>query len=522
MKISTLLLTGASCANAFVLPEKGFNLLDLAGDSRRSEVKQYTDSSRPNLRGDSSSSKPLISSHKLQSMINVEELNETAQLLYKLAEESVPLYGHPTRVVGSPGHWATLDYIQKEFDELDEYYDVSVQYFSSLISQINSYNLTYTNGDEVPSAVPFSFSPPVKTFRGKLLQIPNYGCEEKDYADLDVSAEQIALIERGACSFLTKSDLAGRFGFKAVIMYDNNPAVREGLKGSLGRPTEDTLPVIGVSHEVGCLLIQAIEKYGDYPVFFGMNSIIRDIVTKNVIADTKSGDPDNIVALGAHSDSVADGPGINDDGSGTISLLTIAKHLSKFRLNNKVRFAWWSAEEYGLLGSNFYTDNLTPEENLKIRLFMDYDMLASPNFEYEVYDGNNEENPEGSEELKQFFIDYYNKHNLKYSLIPFDGRSDYVGFIQNGIPAGGVATGAEAINPANGEAFDKCYHQLCDDTSNLNFEAWLVNTKLIAHAVATYAHSLKGFPERSSNSSLHVASARHVAKFPYRGNHLIM
>lgn len=98
--------------------------------------------------------------------------------------------------------------------------------------------------------------------------------------------------------------------------------------------------------------------------------MVSKIVTKNIVIQTIEGDPDNCVMLGAHSDSVSLGPGINDDGSGTLSLIEVATQLTKFRVNNCVRFAWWSAEEEGLLGSDYYAANLPADENLKVRLFM--------------------------------------------------------------------------------------------------------------------------------------------------------
>lgn len=133
--------------------------------------------------------------------------------------------------------------------------------------------------------------------------------------------------------------------------------------------------------------------------------------------------------------------------------------------------------------------------------------MSSPNGAYQIYNATNDENPRGSEELRDLQVKWYQKHNLPYTFIPFDGRSDYDGFIRAGIPAGGIATGAEGIKTKEeaelfggkaGEWYDPCYHQLCDDVSNLNVTAWEVNTRLIAHAVATYARSFKGFPERET------------------------
>jgi len=170
-----------------------------------------------------------------------------------------------------------------------------------------------------------------------------------------------------------------------------------------------------------------------------------------------------------------------------------------------VRFAWWAGEEEGLLGSDYYVSQLSDEENMKIRLFMDYDMLASPNYAYQVYNATNAVNPVGSEELRDLYIKYYEDNGVNYTFIPFDGRSDYDAFIKNGIPGGGIATGAEGIKSEDeqkmfggkaGDWYDPCYHQLCDTVDNLALDAWVLNTKLVAHSIATYAASFNGFPKR--------------------------
>ncbi len=130
---------------------------------------------------------------------------------------------------------------------------------------------------------------------------------------------------------------------------------------------------------------------------------------------------------------------------------------------------------------------LSKEENKKIRLFMDYDMMASPNFAYQVYNATNAANPPGSEELRNLYTNYYNAHGKNWTYIPFDGRSDYDAFIENGIPGGGVATGAEGVKTEKevamfggkaGEWYDPCYHQLCDNVDNLAMDAWEFNTKV--------------------------------------------
>ncbi len=121
---------------------------------------------------------------------------------------------------------------------------------------------------------------------------------------------------------------------------------------------------------------------------------------------------------------------------------------------------------------------------------VDYDMMASPNFAYQIYNATNDADPQGSQELRDLYVDWYEAHGLNYTFIPFDGRSDYDGFIRNSIPGGGIATGAEGIKSEEEEGFfggvagswyDPCYHQLCDDVSNVNLTAWEINTK-VRHA----------------------------------------
>lgn len=555
MKLSATTLTGLAtlliqATDAFVLPtlfDKTFSALE----DEQTQLEEYcTDeqlfSSLSEENGVSGFSfkphipyflKPMVDSEKLQDSIKMEDMNATVYDLYGIAKKSEKKYGHPTRVIGSKGHWKTIKYILDKFDEMKDYYDVSLQTFDALSGKINSFNLTDAKTSEpIANATAFSLSPPVKPFVGKLIEIPNVGCSDADYdavksfdAYANYHGDKIALIERGLCPFGVKSDLAGKHGFKAVVVYDNEPESPDGLHGTVGEPTKNTVATIGVPYDVGQELIDNIILDEEYSLYFAMDSYVKKIKTKNVIADTKHGDPENIVALGAHSDSVEEGPGINDDGSGTISLLTVAKQLTHYKIKNKVRFAWWAAEEEGLLGSNFYAYNLTQEENSNIRVFMDYDMMASPNYEYEVYDANNVDNPKGSEELRDLYIDYYKSKGLNYTLVPFDGRSDYVGFIENGIPAGGIAAGAEKKNAFNGGILDVCYHQLCDDVHNLSWEAFMVNTKLIAHSVATYAKSFEGFPEREfDNGTIIMSTTKETEQgtteplFKYRADKLVI
>jgi len=159
--------------------------------------------------------------------------------------------------------------------------------------------------------------------------------------------------------------------------------------------------------------------------------------------------------------------------------------------------------------SYYYTQHLSKAEADKIVLNMDFDMLASPNYVYSVYDGDGStfgkefSGPDGAGQIEQTFIDFFKDINEPTIPTQFDGRSDYVGFNDIGIPAGGIAMGAEGIKTAEevklfggvaGEQYDQCYHEACDTVDNLNMKAWIAGTKCVADAIAKYARSIEGFP----------------------------
>lgn len=315
-----------------------------------------------------------------------------------------------------------------------------------------------------------------------MVLIANQGCDASDYPANTKGA--IALIKRGICPFGQKSATAGKAGALAAVIYNHE---KGSVSGTLGEPSPDHIATFGISDADGKIYVDRLAQGETITSSAYMDAIVSNAPTTNIIAQTRGGDQNNCVMVGGHSDSVAEGPGINDDGSGTITLLEIAAQLVKYSVNNCVRFAWWSAEEEGLLGSTYYVSQLSEEENLKIRMFMDYDMLASANFVYQVYNANNVANPVGSEEVRDLYIDYYTSHGKNFTFIPFDGRSDYQAFIENGIPGGGIATGAEGVKTVEeaaifggtaGEWYDPCYHQLCDTVENLALDAWEFNSKV--------------------------------------------
>jgi aminopeptidase Y len=335
-----------------------------------------------------------------------------------------------------------------------------------------------------------SLSPPTPRKQpvfGPLVLTSGYGCEAEEYPP--VAKGSIVLIKRGECSFGTKSSAAGKAGALAAVVYNSQPG---SFGGTLGEPDGSHVATFALSLEDAMPILKQLVDGESIEASAYVDSVVEKIQTTNIIAQTRGGDQDNCVMLGGHSDSVAAGPGINDDGSGSLTLLEIATQLTKYEVNNCVRFAWWAGEEEGLLGSDFYVEQLEPEENLKIRLFMDYDMLASPNFAYQVYNATDALNPAGSQALRDLYTKWYEKQGKNWTYIPFDGRSDYDAFIKHGIPGGGIATGAEGIKSQEeqtmfggvaGDWYDPCYHQLCDNLDNLNMTAWELNAKVSLYSL---------------------------------------
>lgn len=323
------------------------------------------------------------------------------------------------------------------------------------------------------------------------------GCEAGDFAGFP--AGNIALIQRGTCSFGIKAVNAQAAGASAVIIFNQgNTPDREPL--IIGTLLPDgatvTIPVVGASFADGTALAQPGSSAE-------VSVAAPELVTQyNVIAESRDGDPNNVVMAGAHLDSVLRGPGINDNGSGSAAILETAIQMAKVAPRNKLRFAWWGAEESGLVGSNAYVAGLSAEEKARIALYLNFDMVGSPNHVFFIYDGDDSDavgagpGPGGSAQIEKVFEDFFAARGVPFKGSDFTGRSDYGAFIANGIPAGGLFTGAEGVKTAAeaaiwggtaGQQYDPCYHLRCDTFANNNDTALDVNSDAIAYAVLQFA-----------------------------------
>jgi Zn-dependent M28 family amino/carboxypeptidase len=336
------------------------------------------------------------------------------------------------------------------------------------------------------------------------------GCEIGDFIGFPTG--HIALIQRGACSFKDKAENAAASGaVGAIIFNQGNTEQRKGLiNGTLQETYTGGIPV----HDA---TFTRAEEWAATP---GLTMrMVADVLrgertTFNVLAESTSGDPSNVVMAGAHLDSVNQGPGINDNGSGSAALLEVAEQMAKVEPRNQVRFAWWAAEESGLVGSNFYVANLTQEEQDDIALYLNFDMVGSPNHVFFVYDGDGSDfglvGPPGSDAIEAFYEDFYADQGQPSAATAFSGRSDYQAFINVGIPAGGLFTGAEGIKTPEeaatwggtaGDQYDPCYHLACDTFDNVNLHALDVNSDAIAASVLQYAmntEAVNGVPGKGN------------------------
>ena len=232
----------------------------------------------------------------------------------------------------------------------------------------------------------------------------------------------------------------------------------------------------------------------------------RTVETFNVLADT-AGSAENTLVVGGHLDSVQEGPGINDNASGVAAVLETARWMKEAGIKpaNRVRFAFWAAEEDDLDGSGHYVNELSPAEVGRTALYLNVDMAASPNGVRSVHDGDGSDfgdgGPAGSKEIEDVFFRFFEENSLPAETTPFDGGSDYEPFLQAGIPGGGLFSGdVESKSNAQVQAYggtadrdlDPCYHQACDTLSNTDSALLQEMSGALAYTTAAYALAPRG------------------------------
>lgn len=414
-----------------------------------------------------------VNTSRLRRAVGVPGILQHLKELQEIADDN-----DDTRSAGTRGYKESADYVVERLKKAG--YKVTRQSFTyDLFEELSPAVLDPVSPDSPPYTVDEDFITMEYSGDGDvtapLVAVDigaNSGCEAADFAGFP--AGSIALVKRGTCTFRIKADNAVAAGAVGVVIFNDGLAPdRVGpINGTLG-PPQIGVPVVGASQAVG----EELVAQGQVDIRLAVDARVVTTKSENVIADTKTGNKDRTIVVGAHLDSVPEGPGINDNGSGTAVVLEIAEEMARLKIKpeNRVRFAFWGAEESGLIGSNYYVANLSDAEFAQIALNLNFDMLGSPNYVRFVYDGDGSDTPatgpDGSGLIEDVFLDYFASQGLETEPTAFDGRSDYRAFILAGIPAGGLFSGAEVAKTepqedvyggVAGLAYDPCYHQACD------------------------------------------------------------
>src|SRR6185312_9648846 len=423
------------------------------------------------------------------------------------------------RAVGTPGFDASADYVAKTLR--DKGFDVQTPEFDFKQFEAGKVTLTVKGANVNTHVLQYSAGTGANGVTGPLVAAPaedTPGCSASDYNGLPVSGA-IVLVDRGSCQFSVKEAAAAERGAVGLIVANN--VNEEKMSGTLGAQTDVKIPVVSVTKTDGVRL-----RSQPGPTTIIVDAKSKTVKGRNVIAQTKTGSSQNVVMVGAHLDSVAEGPGINDNGSGVAAVLETALQMGPSPpIQNAVRFAFWGAEELGLVGSQRYIQSLDEDALKDIALYLNFDMLGSPNPGYFTYDGDQSSLPpadegpprvpEGSAGIERTLVAYLTKAGKTAEDTSFDGRSDYDGFTKAGIPSGGLFSGAEEKKSAEqarlwgGQPdvpFDPNYHKPSDTLQHINRAELGINGDGVAYAVALYSQDIGG----RNGVPVHDDRTRHV------------
>jgi Zn-dependent M28 family amino/carboxypeptidase len=322
---------------------------------------------------------------KLTKAVTAEGVLDHLEALQRIADAN-----GGNRASGLPGYKASVDYVAAQLRAAG--YAPQVQAFTfdyfeenSQLVRVTPSPRTFVNGTDFLRNT-FDSGSPEGTATGALVPVDlvlnpsgpanssSSGCEPGDFAGLPAGA--VALVQRGTCGFNVKVLNAQAAGASAVIVMNEGQPGRTGLLNMIGDATGLHIPAVFTTYDAGFNLAQTPGA----TVTVTVDYVADQRTTYNVLAETDRGNDANVVMAGAHLDSVQDGPGINDNGSGSAALLETAIQMAKVKPANTVRFAWWGAEESGLLGSEHYVEGLTDEQADAIALYLNFDMVASPNY----------------------------------------------------------------------------------------------------------------------------------------------
>lgn len=451
---------------------------------------------------------------KIQTCLTLEGMVRHLKAFQKIADDNTELPG--SRFTNTEGYTASKNYIVDKLKNAG--YKVSIQEVPLTVSYVttpDTFELSYPEYKHLQrnvDYVPLAGSGGAELTANVQMPANANGCDQANFSEFN--AGSIALMSRGACSLRRMVKNAIAAGAKGIIIPSTTPDVFfTGFDSTIAQ----NIPIVITSSTIGQTLQTQIQNGLSPKVHFNFHAVTKAMDSQNIIAETDSGNPDKIIMVGTHLDSGTENSGMNDNASSSAALLETALVMQKTKLVNKLRFAWWTGEELGLLGSNYYVAHLSSAEKEKIKVYLNTEILGAPNGARLIMDAKEGVTSPGSEKVVQVYADYFKSQNLKY--FAFDPelgdavkRSDMYGFIKAGIPTGYIVSGAnipwnpllsmiftDLPNRKNGVQTHPCYHMACDVLNldentmtdpNFDFDLYLQMAKAQAYAVFTYGMGL--------------------------------
>ncbi|KAK6531262.1 hypothetical protein TWF281_008082 [Arthrobotrys megalospora] len=429
---------------------------------------------------------PPLDSEGMQALVTKDKLLSNLKDLDRIASEN-----GGNRAFGLPGFTASLNYVKSHLATSNKYKSWTQDFNTKFTQQAVSF--TVDGKAYYVASVNYHINRADTTFdvTAQVVKGPTGtdACTPEAYSNLDVK-DKIVIVGRGDCpaggSIAYRLRPAISAGAAAVIIHMDTQEGSDTLRNSILQVSDpqNFRPTAFMDYKDGLSLLSLLEAGEPVSAKFVQTYVEDTRTTQNLFAESIAGDPNNVIMLGAHLDSVQDGPGINDDGSGTSLLITIFHALQSYRPKNKIRLAWWGAEELGLVGSKYYTSNLSKAEANSILLYLNFDMVSRGY--YGVFDGDGKTHglagPPGSDVIEKLFIDHLVAKGIPLTAAVFTGGSDYASFMSTlKKPVGGMHSGT-------GPAQDPCYHRRCDTYSNANGTHLEVIAKAAAHVLSVLSN----------------------------------
>lgn len=403
--------------------------------------------------------------------VTVEGIRAHLEALQEIADE----HGG-TRVIGSPAYEASVDYVVGILEDAGydvETVPVDVPAFaqrSPTVLELAGPTVQVWTDDVDLRAMLFSASGDVRA----RVSPAEGGCDPTDL--LGFPRGDVALLEPGPCLRRDQVVNAQEAGAAAVVFPYPDTVAGRPLRPTLLYPDGILIPALAVTPEVG----DALEADASSPVVhLAVDASSTWVQSESVIAERRGTDTGRVVMLGAHLDSVMDGPGLNDNGSGVGMLLELARWVASREPRATVRVAFWAGEEEGLYGSRDYVAGLSSDERDAIEAYLDLDMVGSPNFvRFLLADAPAvPEIAERNARIQDLFTAYFDALGQEVEPVETFGGADHGPFAQAGVPVGGLFSGtvevktpeqAELHGGEAGEEMDACYHQACDTAANVS------------------------------------------------------